>query len=347
MASMMLIGHNLLVGQTNQLVIMSYNVENLMDTIDNPTTADEEFTPSGRNVWTHARYYDKLKHIAEVISRAGETEWPALVGLVEVENASVLDDLLSHTGLGKRGYRYIITDGNDPRGIDVALLYRTPLVTLEGWSQHAVHFTEEGKRSRDLLIAELRLSTGDTLTVGVAHLPSRRGGAQATEVYRREAAYALRQVCDSLYDAGRRHFILMGDFNGEPSEPATRVDLGASLELPESSESLPRNTLQLYSLIHQDNTDKDNHYGTYCYRGVWSQLDHLIISSSLLDPRSRVHYLHGSAKVYAPDYLCTRDAKTVAGQALPWRTYRGPHYDGGYSDHFPVLLRLGLIHRED
>ncbi len=326
--------------QIRQMVIMSYNVENLMDTLDNPATADEDFTPTGRNAWTSHRYAEKLERIAEVISRAGGTQWPALVGLVEVENASTLDDLLERTPLGAKGYRYIITEGNDPRGIDVALLYRPEVIDLVQWEAKEIPFTEADKRSRPLLLAQMRLSTGQELNVGVAHFPSRRGGADETESYRRESARALRSACDSLFAEGKRHFVLMGDFNGEPEEVATRVDLGASLDWPRDGKGSKSDALQLYSLLHPRRVSPGAQYGTYLFRGTWSQLDHLIISGSLLEKGSSLRYVNDSAEVYAPDYLSRETGS--AGQRAPWRTYRGPHYDGGYSDHYPVLLRLAI-----
>ena len=115
-----------LVGQ-GELIVMSYNVENLFDLEDHPERADDEFLPMGSHRWTKARYERKLHQIAEVLSSAGSlTHFPDLVALVEVENAGVLRDLLSHTPLGAQaGYAFTVTEGEDPRGINVALLYRT------------------------------------------------------------------------------------------------------------------------------------------------------------------------------------------------------------------------------
>ena len=163
-----------LVGQ-GELIVMSYNVENLFDLEDHPERADDEFLPSGSHRWTKARYERKLHQIAEVLSSAGSlTHFPDLVALVEVENAGVLRDLLSHTPLGAHaGYAFTVTEGEDPRGINVALLYRTETFRLLGRRELPLHFPfDSTKRTRPILEISGLVPTGDTLHLYVCHLQS-------------------------------------------------------------------------------------------------------------------------------------------------------------------------------
>ena len=133
--------------------VMSYNVENLFDTSDDPHTNDNEFLPDGTRHWTQKRYRSHLEQTARVILAAGAWESPALVGLCEVENEAVLQQLMHHTQLRSEGYRSCITRGNDPRGINNALLYRQDRFRLLGWRSVRIPFADRAKRSRDLLHA--------------------------------------------------------------------------------------------------------------------------------------------------------------------------------------------------
>ena len=182
--------------------VMSYNVENLFDTSDDPHTNDNEFLPDGTRHWTQKRYRSHLEQTARVILAAGAWESPALVGLCEVENEAVLQQLMHHTHLRSEGYRSCITRGNDPRGINNALLYRQDRFRLLGWRSVRIPFADRAKRSRDLLHAWGRIASGDTLDVIVCHFPSRRNGRKASEPDRIDAARCVRRLCDSL---GRSH----------------------------------------------------------------------------------------------------------------------------------------------
>ncbi|MDY3090634.1 MAG: endonuclease/exonuclease/phosphatase family protein [Porphyromonas sp.] len=333
----------------DSMTLMSYNVENLFDTINDPDTDDDEFTPEGSKHWTKYRYYHKLEQLARVISRVGGKHWPALVCLVEVENRTVLDDLLRHTALGRKGYRYEITSSPDPRGIDVALLYLPDHFSIEGRWEHQVQFSlDPERRSRNLLELKLRLPNDDILYVWAAHWPSRREGAKATEPYRRDVARLIRQQCDSIYaqlDATGRsstHFALMGDLNEEAHEPAIKQELGALHHLP-AHEDLLSPHLSLYAMMHpavERHNKRHAPRGSYVYQRSWSQLDHFILSQSLLVHSSHTQYISGSARNYYASFLGGKDV--VAGYPAPYRTYGGPHYMGGYSDHYPIVLRLRL-----
>lgn len=321
--------------------VMTYNVENLLDTIDRIDTEDDEFTPEGSKRWGTYRYYRKLERIAQVISRAGEEAWPRLVALQEIEHGGVVGDLIQRPALQRAGYAYLTTNSDDPRGMDVALLYRSQDMPLIEHRTYRVPLPDN-KRTRDILHATLRLASDEPLHALVAHLPSRRSGAKLSEGYRRAFGRYLRGICDSLYQAEGEavRILIMGDFNGEPNELATRAELGACPEdeYSEAPSQGDRIGLELINLAPQRSKDKPR--GTYCYRGVWSQLDQCIISRALYQRAKGIGYVPHSLEIFAPAYI--RRGKAHAGIEPPWRTYAGDYYAGGYSDHFPLRLRLTL-----
>ena len=183
---------------------MSYNVENLFDTNDNPDKNDNDFLPTGNRHWTRGRYYHKLQQIAKVISAAGEWSTPALVGLCEVENDSVLIHLLNRTPLKMQHYHYCMTHGSDTRGINTALLYQRDKFGYIGHQEHPVIFTrKQHKHTRNILHVWGKVLTLDTLDIFVCHLPSRYGGEKESEADRFDAARTLRNLCDSLMQSVR------------------------------------------------------------------------------------------------------------------------------------------------
>lgn len=197
--------------------VISYNVENLFDTQDNPLADDEEFLPQGQRHWTPKRYNHKLQQLAKVITAAGEWTEPALVGLCEIENDSTLYQLCHRTPLRTQAYRYVCSDTDDPRGIRVALIYQRDQFALVGYESLRIPFRGGRKRSRPLLHVWGRVVTGDTLDVFVCHFPSRSGGQLESESFRMDAARHLRRACDSLYQLRQHpHLIAMGDLNDTP-----------------------------------------------------------------------------------------------------------------------------------
>lgn len=309
--------------------VMSYNVENLFDTVDNPDKNDNDFLPSGNHHWTHGRYYHKLRQIAKVISAAGEWSTPALVGLCEVENDSVLTHLLYRTPLKQQHYRYCMTHGSDTRGINSALLYQRDQFGYLGHTEYPVVFTHrKHKQTRNILHVWGKVITSDTLDVFVCHLPSRYGGEKESEADRFDAARTLRYLCDSLQQS-RSHLqiLIMGDFNDTP-ENASITEILAAGQIPD-----PPASTRLYNLFADARTL--NYYGTHKYQGEWNQLDQIIVSGNLINKESPMHLQPGSNRIFAPSFLLTDD-KTWHGKR-PFRTYYGFKYEGGYSDHLPIV----------
>lgn len=334
----------------DSLMIVSYNVENLFDTIHDEQINDVEFTPEGAKHWTSHRYHRKLQHIFRTISRVGGRIWPSLVTLVEVENAGVIEDLLHLYGLWGKGYCYVITNSPDPRGVDVAMLYRITDLELLSKSEYAVDFTNAPyKKSRNVLECKFRLPNNDTLYAYGVHFPSRREGVGKSEPFRCDVACLIRDRINHLYASlsskGRlnTHFIVMGDFNEESHEKAIKEVLLALDVLPKDSVSYLNDYPHLYSLMSPkiEPWVKRNHpLGSYFFHHQWQQLDHFIISHSLLKSNSLTQYQTGSAYNFMAPFLVSEHSSLQ--DSFPFRTYGGNFYMGGYSDHFPVRMLLSL-----
>lgn len=317
--------------------VMSWNVENLFDTHHDSLKNDEEFLPEALRHWNYTRYKKKLDDIARVIVAVGEWNPPALVGLCEVENDTVLRDLTRRSPLKNLDYRYVMTNSPDQRGIDVALLYQRDLFKLLSYRSISIPSFKQHRPTRDLLHVSGLLLTGDTLDVFVCHLPSRSGGAKESEPYRLFAAQKLRTEVDSLLK-GRLHpqLIIMGDFNDYPTNKSIKKILEAEAP-PATSEVSP---LKLYHLLARKAKSRD--YGSYKYRGEWGLLDHLIVSGTLLDATKNFFTSEEKANVFQPSFLLIDDEKY--GDKEPFRTYKGMRYKGGFSDHLPIFTDFELIY---
>lgn len=295
------------------LRIMSYNVENLFDTRDDSLKNDDDFLPNGAQHWSYHRYRDKLGRIAQVISAVGEWQAPAIVGLVEVENDSCLYDLCTwHLKRRYFPYKYMLEEGPDERGIDPALLYDTTKLQLINKESITITFTKGEQPTRDILYTCFALqneedSIAGKLHVYVCHFPSQRGGAAETNEKREKARMVLKMHVDSLLAAEPdAQIIAMGDFN-----------------------SLPANNIPPLINMMTDYLKKDE--GTHKFHGKWTCLDQFYVSQALIGKLSK-------ASIFAPDWLLTDDDKYMGKQ--PYRTYLGPRYLGGYSDHLPIYIDL-------
>lgn len=314
--------------------VVSWNIENLFDTHHDSLKNDHEFLPSALRHWHYTRYKKKLTDIARVITAIGEWNPPALVGLCEVENDTVLRDLTRRSPLKELNYRYVMTDSPDLRGIDVALLYQRDLFKLLSSRSISIPPLKQHRPTRDILHVSGLLLTGDTLDVFVCHLPSRSGGAKESEPYRLHAAHILRTEADSILHR-RLHpqVIIMGDFNDYPTNKSIREVLEAEAPSPTLS------PLKLYHLLARKAKSKD--FGSYKYRGEWGLLDHLIVSGTLLNQSGNFFTGEEKAKVSFLPYLLIEDKKY--GDKEPFRTYKGMKYQGGISDHLPVFTDFILL----
>lgn len=290
--------------------VMFWNLENFYDYTDGGDgESDAEFSSRGSRHWTKKRFLAKCEAVAKSIYWVGDCSGglPDIFAVAEVENRKVLDRLVSETLLRKQDYTVVHYDSPDHRGIDVALLYRRSRLRL--LSSAPVHVP--GLATRDILLAEFGTADGGKFALLVNHHPSKYGGA-GTDERRITAARRLVEVVDSLYAAGWTSVVATGDFNDVPtSEPCRLMGKAlVNLALPLSEAGA----------------------GTIRYEGNWELIDMFMVSPALA-PEAEMRILE-------IPFLTVRD-KTHSGEK-PLRTYTGPRYTGGVSDHRPIFLRIIL-----
>ncbi len=287
--------------------VLTYNCENAFDTLDTPGHSDESFLPQGEYHWSRWRYFRKLQRMAQVILAADTLKPLDIAILQEVETDTVLQHLLHRTQLAGMGYDYVMTDSRDERGIDVAIVY-SPF-TFQPLGHQTIGLSDTFLRThnvsptRDALhLWGLVYGGRDTLDILAVHMPSKLGGGEATRK-RKEMTRLLETYVDSLLHHRRQPYIVMaGDFNDAPR----------------------RGVSGLTNLMQRKRG------GSYKYQGRWEWIDQMQVSP-LLEPFGSLHLLD-------LPYLLEDD--TTWGGKKPFRTYLGPYYHGGYSDHLPVTLTL-------
>ncbi len=311
--------------------IVSYNVENLFDTINNPLKVDDEFTPTSEKKWDTDRYKKKVKDLALVIKSINKNELPELVGLIEVENKKVVEDLIATTHLKSGNYGIVHEESPDVRGIDVALIYRKTEFQYQEHQKISVKYDFEPETTtRDILFVKGKLANGEQLYVFVNHWSSRRKGLKASEPKRVHAASLLRAKVDSILKTDKKaKIVIMGDFNDEP------VNKSLFEVLKAGGKQLNQKNVSLYNLMY----DKDLlGRGTYNYRGNWNMLDNIIVSTTLLNAKSGYKVSTDGGQIYSKRWMLYDNVKI--GDLTPNKTYGGPNYYGGVSDHLPVFVIL-------
>jgi hypothetical protein len=309
--------------------LMFYNTENLFDTDDDTLKDDDEFLPDGLMRWNRTRYFKKINSVYKTIIAAGEWNPPAIVGLCEIENRKVLEDLVYGTALSNFGYGIVHEESPDPRGIDVCMIFRKDLVSVidhRAWIPQGVRKGEF--HSRSILYVKCAV-LGDTIHLIINHWPSRRGGVLAGEPLREEVALMVREAVDSLnmVSKGALKAIIFGDFNCSTDDPV----ISSLFKSPEPGENI------LFNLAGQD---PKGGLGTYRYMGTWETLDQVIVSEELLKSSRGLYAEKKSFRIFNPDFLLRNDSKYPG--MTTFSTYRGYKYLGGFSDHLPVLLDLGF-----
>lgn len=306
--------------------IMFYNAENLFDTLDDSLTDDNDFLPAGLMRWNLNRYNNKINSLYKTIIAAGDWAPPDVVGLCEIENRRVLEDLIYGTYLSKYNYGIIHEDSPDRRGIDVCVIYRKKLADIISYRYWVPAKLKNQKfNSRSVLYVKMTIGP-DTIHLIVNHWPSRRGGVLAGEDYRLRIASMIREKVDSIFDynlSGTR-IILLGDFNCTPDDQIIK-------SLVSSSDSVR-------SLMNLSGSIEDKSPGTYRYMGRWEMIDQVIVSKKLLESNKGNYTEHRLLNVFSPDFLMRKDSKYPGPS--PFSTYKGYRYQGGFSDHLPVILDL-------
>ena len=317
----------------SNLRFVFYNVENFFDTFDDTLKEDNDFLPQGLMRWNYKRYRDKVNAIYKVITAAGEWDSPALAGFCEVEKRSVLQDLIYDTYLQKYNYGIIHEESGDPRGIDVCLIYRKDLVTLLSYRYlKPDSLREEEFKTRSILYSKWRISD-DTIHLFLNHWPSRRGGVLAGESLRTDISGMLKEKTDSISRIvrGQAKIIIAGDFNCTPGDK----EVSSLTEVNEND-----NSGNDTPLVNLSDLSANKGIGTYKYMGVWEMIDQVIVSEWLIKCSKGFYTNAGLLRIFSPDFLLRRDPSYPG--FTPFSTYRGYSYQGGFSDHLPVILDLRI-----
>ena len=302
--------------------VVFYNVENLFDFKKDTLAKDDEFLPEGLYAWTPGKFFNKLQSISKVILSTGGWEPPEIIGLAEVENQSVMNLLATRFPLAPFGYKVVHFESPDVRGIDVALLFRPDKFSLVYSAPLTVILAEEPLFvTRDILYIKGVVLNKDTLHLFVNHWPSKLGGEKISAPHRRAAAQRLKRATDSLLTLNpAARILVMGDLNDGPSSPVVQ----SLIEKRGLSLNLMATPLQ--------KRDK----GSYKFQGKWSTIDQFIVSSALIQ-NNGLHVKDGAC-IFAASFLLVPDESF--GGEKPFRSFLGPRYNGGYSDHLPVYVDL-------
>jgi len=315
---------------SNSFRIAFYNLENLFDTIDDPTINDADFLPGSRIPWNTKRYEVKLDHMAQVIAVLSEGQPVAVFGLCEVENKAVLEDLVKSPAILPYQYKIIHHDSPDERGIDNAMLYdgkqfqpvsvRNIFVDLK---------VQPEDLTRDILYVKGTSSKakGDTLHIFVNHWPSRSEGQEVSEPKRVRTAEVLKSVTDSILAVNPQALIvIMGDLNDEPADKSIAQTLKA---LPPVDKPAPGSLYNIMEPLYSRGL------GTLYYKD-WDLFDQVIISGNFWNKKKRFYYSEKEGRIFTADYLLFTNKE---GVSRPNRTASKDYY-GGYSDHLPVYVDL-------
>jgi hypothetical protein len=310
-----------------------YNFENLFDTLDDPHKFDEDFTPGGAYHYTGTVYRAKLHNLAGVLQQLGtelNPDGPALIGTAEIENDLVLSDLVAQPEIRSRGYRFVHFESPDNRGVDVALLYHPKyfrVLQARALETDIRESGEKGGRTRDVLYVT-GIFAGDTTHVFVNHWPSRRGGAAASAPLRATAARVSKRVIDSLMKrVPQTRVLLMGDLNDDPNDPSVMKVLGANGD---------RRKVSPGGLFNPWLAFIRKGIGTLCFDDTWNLFDQVMLSSGWLNA-SPGHWRFFRAEIYNREFLKEAFGKY---KGYPHRSFEGPRWIDGYSDHFPVVVYL-------
>ena len=315
------------VSAQKRYTVVFYNVENLFDIWDDPATTDEEFTPRAERHWTMQRFEDKIRMIYKALITAGEGQFPDIIGLAEVENRWVIEQLINHTPLNRVPYGIIHKESPDPRGIDVALLYRKDRIKPVDFE--FIPVSKYGKtpfQSRDILHFTAQLGNNQ-IDCFVNHWPSRSSGYVETRKKRNIAAGILRQGIDSLlYSNINAKILIMGDFNATPNEECFISTLKA---IPYPGDENSKSLINLATLWSEQAE------GTIKNSGQWEIFDQMICSHNLLTDHTLK--IEAQYKGICDFGFLLEPDPTYLGKK-PFRTYLGPVYHGGISDHLPVKI---------
>ncbi len=313
-----------------------YNFENLFDTLDTEGKRDEDFTPKGKLAYSAQVYAEKLSNLSHVVSELG-TEYtpdgPALLGVSEIENRSVLEDFVKQPKIKNRDYQIVHYESPDKRGIDVGLLYHPKYfnVLSSGKITPKLFYDKKEKEgtdrdsvwTRDMLWVKGKLD-GDLVYVIVCHWPSRRGGSYLREGAAKFCKNYIRQIQE---DNPSARIIIMGDLNDDPVSPSVKNVIMAKGN---------KDQVKKMGFYNPWMSFYKKGFGTLAYRDSWNLFDQILISQSLLEKNEESYYFYKNS-IFNKSYLISKGGRF---KGYPFRTYSFGTYIGGYSDHLPVCIYL-------
>ncbi len=312
--------------------IAFYNVENLFDTLDDPLTSDDDRTPMGKDKWTNDIYQKKLKNIAKVIADIGSDltgSSPSIIGLCEIENRGVLEDLINTKSLKKENYDIIHYDSPDERGVDVAMLFKKNRFKPSSSKTYPLFLKRKDQSidyTRDHLLVSGYLDN-EQIHFIINHWPSRSGGQMKSEPNRILAGKLNKKIIDSILRSNpKANIINMGDFNDNPKDKSIKPILNSVYK-----KSKMKNN-QLYNPMEEL---FQKGYGSYKYRGKWDMIDQFFLSKNLVENKKGLFFL--KAAVFNKKYLINPQGKY---EGYPFKSFAGGKFLNGYSDHFPIFLYL-------
>lgn len=309
--------------------IAFYNLENLFDTIpNNPEGRDIEYTPGGPKKWDSRKYNDKLDNLSYAISQFTSPttpNGPAIIGVSEIENRTVLEDLVARPALRQWNLQIVHHDSPDARGVDVGMLYNPRYFKVENVTNHRL--TAIPFRTRDQMCVVGSL-LGQRIAVIVNHWPSRLGGQEKSSPNREAAAALCKEIADSLWRIDPEiGVMIMGDLNDDPMDKSCAKVLGAKRDMKNVGKH------EFYNPWWKK---LDEGIGTLAYKSQWNLFDQIILSGNLVDtPDNRWHFYR--ADVLNKDFLKDTEGNR---QGYPKRTFASGSYLNGYSDHFPTEVFL-------
>lgn len=324
--------------QTKPYKIVFYNLENFFDTVNDPEVLDDEFTPEGPKKWTQDKYDKKLHNMERVFFdiAAINKDYPVVIGVSEVENRNVLEDIVAAPKLAPANYRIVHHDSPEARGVDVAFFYRADVFKLEGEKAiRTIIPSLPNFKTRDILTMWGKIDGEDFLFM-VGHWPSRLGGKEASEYKRIAVGEQMRSIADSVKQIRPDvKVVLMGDFNDDPTDPSITQGLGAKLKVKE---------LQKGDYYAPYASMLKAGYGTLAYGDAWNVFDNIVVTENLVNDTTdklKIQKAPGSkfyGNIFKRHYMVQKEGQY---KGYPLRTYVGNNFQGGYSDHFPVYIYIG------
>ena len=318
--------------------IVFYNFENLFDTVRDPDIFDEEFTPGGLKNWNSAKYNKKIGNLERVLFdiAAADRDFPIVIGVSEIENRNVMEDVIAQPKLAPANYRIVHFDSPDARGVDVGFYYRPDRFKLEGSAPIPFRMPElPNFRTRDFVTMWGTIE-GEPFFFLVSHWHPRLGGQEASAHKRLASARQVRAIVDSVQQANpATKVVVMGDLNDDATDDSIVIGLSAKGKIKDLQ---PGDMFNPYIALLKAG------YGTLAYRDAWNLFDNIIVSGNLVDaPAGTLRLLSvGTSKFYGGifrrPYMLQREGQY---KGYPLRTFVGNNFQGGFSDHFPVFIYIG------